>query len=301
MPITYSCKNCQQILQVDDGLAGQTVACPKCGHQQIVEAPGAFNFSSPQNPYQSPSNPAPIGTGLEGAVSDEVFPTQFDVGWVFNHAFTLWKQNLGLLLAMSAIAFGISFAHSLVDTLLTALMANVRDQTLEMAFIVGKGSLSLLVAVINFWIQIGQVKLCLGILRRKPVTISEMFTGGDVFWPVLGVSILFGLAMLTGFLLLIIPGILVALYFWPVYYFVLDKKSRVMDSFSNVLPFTKINVANSFVVFLIGVGVNLLGFLACCIGLLFSVPLVVLFTTASYLAMTGQLQQHAEEQPQYSA
>lgn len=297
MPITFSCNRCQQSLQVDDSLAGQTVACPKCGNQQVVAAQGPFSFSSPQNPYQSPSSAGNFTAPVQS--SGQMFPTQYEVGWVFNHALALWKQNLGFLVGMVAIVFGISMGISLVDLLLTFLMSNIKNNGVVILFLALKVLLWIAAGVVFFWTQIGQLNICLSILRGQRPSYNQLFSGGDVFWPVLGISILFGIAVNLGFMLLIIPGFLVLLYCWPVYYLVLDKKSRVLDSFNNSLPFTKINVLNSFLMFLIGYVINLLGVIACCVGLLFSSSLVMLFTTACYLAMTGQLQQHSQEQPRY--
>ena len=296
MPINFKCNACGQVLQVGDQLAGQLVACPKCGNQQA--APGGsgmppVDFSPPfsGNPYEAPSfNDSNYGSASSGPVdSGTMTPVQFDVGSLFSYCFELWKRHLGLLVGIVAVGFGISMAHTFIDLGLTAVIENVNDDVARLVVLAVKIVLAFGVYALGFLLQIGQVKICLKLLRGEPADFGMLFKFGDVMLPVFGVSILMGMAMFVGFLLLIIPGLLIALFFWPTYYFVLDRKAGVFESFSAVLPFTKVNVLNSFVIFLIATAINILGLLACCVGVLFSMPLAMLVIAGAYLAMTGQL------------
>lgn len=105
----------------------------------------------------------------------------------------------------------------------------------------------------------------------------------------LGTAILFGLAVGLGLVLLIIPGIIIALMWWPTYFLVADKKAGVIESFSVAARITQNNWGTAILIVLLGMGINLLGLLAFCIGILFSMPLVWLLSAIAYLMMAGQI------------
>jgi hypothetical protein len=51
-----TCPSCQQLLQCDDSLMGQTIACPKCGQLLALSAP---ETRAPAPSYSPPAPPAP--------------------------------------------------------------------------------------------------------------------------------------------------------------------------------------------------------------------------------------------------
>ena len=63
-----------------------------------------------------------------------------------------------------------------------------------------------------------------------------------LFLRVLGGSILFGLAMWLGFLLCIIPGILIMLYYWPFYMLLIDGKGDLKACLDITYPVGKIHI-----------------------------------------------------------
>jgi hypothetical protein len=143
--------------------------------------------------------------------------------------------------------------------------------------------------VVQVFLGIGQVKVCLELARTGRSEFGTLFTGGDRILPVLGFSILAGVAVTLGFVLLIVPGILLILFFWGSYYEVVDGRSKVMDSFSNAYEYCKLNVGTTFVIGLAGFGIVMLGFLALLIGVIFAVPLVMMMQAVAYLMMSGQI------------
>jgi hypothetical protein len=90
-------------------------------------------------------------------------------------------------------------------------------------------------------------------------------------------------------LLCIIPGIILALMFWPFYYVVVESKAAVTDSFSVASTITQGNRGTTFVLWLASIGMMIVGVLAFCIGILFAAPLVGVMWATAYLMMSGQL------------
>jgi hypothetical protein len=148
--------------------------------------------------------------------------------------------------------------------------------------------------LVQLYFGIGLAQISLSLARGGRAEFVDLFRGGSRFMPVLGISILTGLAVSFGLLACIVPGIILALMFWPTYYLVLEEKAGIIESFSVARHVTEGNFATAIALWLLSVGVTILGFLMLCIGILFAAPLVSLFWATAYLMMSGQLAPGAE-------
>jgi uncharacterized membrane protein len=104
----------------------------------------------------------------------------------------------------------------------------------------------------------------------------------------IGNSLLFGLMVGLGFLACVVPGILLALTFWPFAYLLVDRDLPGLEPLSKAREITRPNWGSVFVLSLATIGINLLGLLACCVGLIFTSPLTLLMFAVAYCRMTGQ-------------
>ena len=78
--------------------------------------------------------------------------------------------------------------------------------------------------VINIVLGIGIIKIALSFCDEQKPAISTLFSASwDCFWRYLAAGILYGLILIAGFILLIVPGVIWSVKFglWP--YFVVDK------------------------------------------------------------------------------
>ena len=143
--------------------------------------------------------------------------------------------------------------------------------------------------VVDAYLSIGYWQMMLKMARRQRAEFNDLFGGGEVLLPTIGVSILFGLATAVGFLMLIVPGIIVLLMWWPCYYLVIDRKASVSESFGLAREITANNIGTGVLIGLLSMGISGLGILACCVGIVVAFPLSSLLTTVGYLMMSGQL------------
>lgn len=102
------------------------------------------------------------------------------------------------------------------------------------------------------------------------------------FWTYLGASILLGLAIAVGFLLLIVPGIIFTLMFMFTTFIVIDRELGPVEAMKESRRIT-----HGYKWRLLGFGlvlalVNLLGILALVIGLLVSIPVSSLAFAHAY-------------------
>ncbi len=106
-------------------------------------------------------------------------------------------------------------------------------------------------------------------------------------WKYLGTSILLGLAVGVGFLLLIVPGIIFALMFIFSTFLVIDREIDPIEAMKESYRMTRGHKWNLLGLLLMLILVNLLGVLALIVGLLVSVPVTALALTHAYRVLGG--------------
>jgi len=94
--------------------------------------------------------------------------------------------------------------------------------------------------------------------------------------------------LILGFIACVVPMVFVSLMFWPYLYVLVDTNARGLEPITRSREITRENWGSVFVLGLAAIGVNILGFLALCVGLIFTSPLTLLFFAVAYCRMTGQ-------------
>jgi phage FluMu protein Com len=237
-------------------------------------APSINPYASPQSAYQPPTPGGPIT------------PQAVGIEQILNFSWQIWQQNLGLLIGVTfaagvinnIVSYGFQFAQTMLE----------QNNEREMAIVVAVVSF-LVTSTLQIFLGIGEKIVILKVCRRQPAEFSDLFSGAPLFLPALAVSILFGLAFVFGILLLVVPGVFVALIWWPTFSLVVDKKAGIIESFSIANAITKDNWGTVVLLWLLSFGIIILGCLALCIGLLFAAPLVATLWGAAYLMMSGQI------------
>ena len=107
------------------------------------------------------------------------------------------------------------------------------------------------------------------------------------FWKYLGASILASLAIGVGLVLLIVPGIILALMFMFTTFLVIERELGPIEALKESNRITRGHKWNLLGLLLMLILVNLLGVLALIVGLLVSVPVTVLALTHVYRVLGG--------------
>jgi uncharacterized membrane protein len=108
------------------------------------------------------------------------------------------------------------------------------------------------------------------------------------FWKFLGASILFGLAVAVGFVLLIVPGIIVALMFMFTTFIVIDRGLGPIEAMKESHRITNGHKWSLLGFTLMLVLINLLGVIALVVGLLVSIPVSSLAVAHAYRVLSGR-------------
>jgi hypothetical protein len=259
---------------------------PQGGFQPPPPKPNnPFSAEGPVNPYASPAVLEQPSQILPGQVGNQIV----GLDPILNYATEVWKANLGLLVGVAATVLAVTYGMAFVLGIAQAgLEANKAEPPMIVLVVSGGNIIS---NIVQIFLGIGQAQIALKLARRQPAQYSELFNGGSRFLPVLGAAILAGIAIGVGFLLCIVPGIALLLIYWPFYYLVVDGRCSVMESFELAGRITQGNRLTTFLVWLLSVGIGILGVLALCVGVIFALPLVSLLWATAYLMMSGQLPQ----------
>jgi phage FluMu protein Com len=285
------------------GTSGQTHAYSSGGGAGDFDPPPALPLAG--HPFGEGGSPFGSGTAGPGSVNPyasplhpttaasqhfPIHPQQIAADAIFNYAWNVWKANLGLLIGITVVAGVASYLVAIPFSVLQMVF----QQNGEKEAAIGVTVLGqILNNLVQMYLGIGQAQIALKLARRQVASFADLFGGMTAFLPVLGGFIIAWLVLPLALLLLIVPAILLVLAFWPFYYLLVDQRAGVIESFSIAGRITKGNWGSAFVLWLMSVGIVLLGCMALCVGVLFAAPLVSVMWATAYLMMSGQLMPYA--------
>ena len=188
---------------------------------------------------------------------------------ILGKSWSIFKKNWKTIYILLALP--------LVLTIIQEMLYGLTDITGVSAFVVQ----------VVFWlaqmiVSMGIIKAMLYIVRGKEVDVDTILSTKGSILPFLFASILVSLIVLFGFVLLIIPGIYLAIKYMFVPYLLIDKELGAMESLKMSSEMTKdikwSLFAFSLVALLIGYG----GILFMLIGLLVTLPYVTVAYSVLY-------------------
>ena len=360
MPIEFRCTSCQKLLRTPDESAGKKAKCPHCGAFVDIPIGAGSSMSSPgtlepstsispaeqpapsaaafaanpfvdsaatnrtahsasDNPYASPSAPASSYT-IAKVAKTEPRHTLVTLDDLLNHTWTIFTSQIGPLILLGLIPFGISIAQQLIS-----MIANVAAQaTGEQAIvIVVQITFGILGFVIQTWLSVGMVVYMSNFLRSGQPNLRDLLDCGRYFFRVILANIVMGFLMLGLLLIFAVPALLVVLiqgpnnvgreplpivvvsvicvllflcvWFWVivrfllVHYFLIDRDQGIFQAFGSSSAFMRGNIGVAFLAMLV---VGMVGFIflicTCGLGQLVYVPYLSLFLGVLYMTATGQ-------------
>jgi len=107
---------------------------------------------------------------------------------------------------------------------------------------------------------------------KKSIELSDFFRSFDGFVPLLILNLLISLIVLLGLMLLILPGIYLAISYLFAHFFVCFYEVEPSEALRLSRKTVSGNFGQILLLYLILAGINLLGFLAFGVGLLLSLP-----------------------------
>lgn len=273
---TSSMKDWQPASEVD-GLFVK----PDAANQAPADASNPY--AAPQSPRQEPAQPA--GPEIEPG-SDPI-----DVGACVKRGFELTKRNFGTILLVGityfAISIGAGIIFGLIDTALGFGTTQTQWQTGNTSAVgtfhqTGGPFAAIAGNVLSILLSLGMVRIGLNLVSGKQASVGQLFGEGRKLLPAIGASILFGLMLVIGLLLLIVPGIYIALRYGQFMNAMVDRNLGVMDSLKYSSSITTNNRLNLFLLLLLSIAIAIAGLLALVVGLIFAYPVIWLSWIVAY-------------------
>jgi hypothetical protein len=260
---------------------------------QVPEIYG--HAAAPANPYAAPqSDLNDVARITTGEALAEIVPGSepIDVMACVKRGFDLTCRHFGMILLVGVVYMGVSFGTSLLLGLMDVALG--LGQVPQTQFESEAGSafasfqqngspLNMLISqVVSIFLSLGISRIGLNLVSGKEFSVGMLFGGGRKLLPALGATILYGLMVGLGMVLLIVPGIYLALRYGQYLTAMVDRDMGIMESFQYSSSLTTNNRMNLFLLVLLAVVIMFAGCLALVVGMIFAFPVVWLSWIVAY-------------------
>lgn len=201
---------------------------------------------------------------------------KFSISEAIHFGWNTMKSNLGFFIGLLIFVFLFTSLSSII-----AAKATEANIFLGIIFYIADFSLSII-------ISIGLVKIALRFCDNEKGRFADLFSQYPLFPQYLVGSILYGLIVFAGTILLIIPGIIWGIQFCFYDYFIVDKGLGPIEALKRSSAITKGVKWDLFLFFLILSGINLLGALCLLIGLFVTIPTTMVALAFVYRKLMAQ-------------
>ena len=233
------------------------------------------------DPYAPPREiqPGPQLSPMAGA------PAPWNAADAIGRAWEIYKAH-ALLLSLAIFV-----------TVAISEMPAVLDKTAEwLGWVSEHGKAKLVLSLstsaigwlVSAFIQGGVTNMMLKAARGASPSFADAFGGGRWFLRLLAVNFLTTIAVVIGFLLLIVPGIIVSLGLILAPYFVVDQEMGPIEAMGASWESSKGQKGDLFLLSLLSVVVLVLGFCVFGVGVFVALPVVHLATSVAYMSITGR-------------
>jgi hypothetical protein len=260
---------------------------------QVPEIYG--HAAAPANPYAAPqSDLNDVARITAGEALAEIVPGSepIDVMACVKRGFDLTCRHFGMILLVGVVYMGVSFGTSLLLGLMDVALGlgQVRQTQFESeagsafaSFQQNGSPLNMLISqVVSIFLSLGISRIGLNLVSGKEFSVGMLFGGGRKLLPALGATILYGLMVGLGMVLLIVPGIYLALRYGQYLTAMVDRDMGIMESFQYSSSLTTNNRMNLFLLVLLAVVIMFAGCLALVVGMIFAFPVVWLSWIVAY-------------------
>jgi len=204
----------------------------------------------------------------------------FSIGDAVSFGWQTLKENLGFLVLAMLVIWLIQIVFSGPQSAFW-MYGSAGAQVAGAIF-------SLLSIIVGIFVTIATVKIGLRYCDSQKADWPDLVEGYTKFWDVLIGSILYGLLVLAGLILLIIPGIYWAIryHFFP--YLIIDRDMRPVEAIKKSGQMTRGVWWHLFVFWLAAIGIEIIGAILCGIGLLFTTPIVLVAVAYVYRTLLSE-------------
>lgn len=200
----------------------------------------------------------------------------FDIREVLEKAIAEFKKNWKFLVAVFVISAGVNFLLSFIGSFLSEQHAAVR-----IVF-------NLFSIVVQIVLNLGLIRIYLKVVKGEKTQFSDLYADYQKSLIYFAASLVSSVLIVLGIVLLIIPGIVLAvrLQFWP--YFVVEERIGPIAALKKSWQMTKGHFFRLLIFdILVVVLLNFIGLLLLLVGLMVTAPISLLSLALVYRKLAG--------------
>ncbi|NIT59691.1 MAG: hypothetical protein GWN00_26765 [Aliifodinibius sp.] len=197
-----------------------------------------------------------------------------DLASLFKFCFQQYKSYASFI-----IGAALTFIVLAVIPQVYFMMRAPENPTVETQFV------SFLLTAVQIFLSLGFTKLMLLLVQDAPVSVADMFNNFRIFFSYFVASFIYGLAVSLGLLLLVLPGIWIAIRFQFFPYFIIENGDSSFTALQKSYNLSQDLLLELFVFGVAVVFLNLIGALLLGIGIIFTYPLTTMATAVIYRSL----------------
>ncbi len=144
---------------------------------------------------------------------------------------------------------------------------------------------SFILTAVQIFLSLGFTKLMLLLVQDAPVSVADMFNNFQIFFSYFVASFIYGVAVSVGLLLLIAPGIWIAIRFQFFPYFIIENGDSSFTALQKSFNLSQDLLLELFVFGVAVVFLNLIGALLFGVGVIITYPLTTMATAVIYRSL----------------
>ena len=235
------------------------------------------------NPYAAPQAvdpPPPAGRSIWGGV-----PQAWSLGDVVEVAWQSTKRAWRPILFAQVIALAFQYLPDLARGAAVGLQIIGEGSEADVAW---NGVNTILGVLITAFFQAGLARVHLAAARGEVPELADVLRGGPRFLSMLGMSLLYNIAIALGLVLLVVPGIVAWIGFQFADLYIVDCGMGAITAMGASWNVTKGHRMALLTFNVAGVVIMLLGLLACGVGAIVALAVVRIAEAVIYLRISGR-------------
>jgi uncharacterized membrane protein len=141
---------------------------------------------------------------------------------------------------------------------------------------------------VNIMIQAGMIKISLDFVDGTKSSLKKLYAYANLTGKLFVSSLVYGLIVLGGLILLIVPGVIWSIKYGYYMYFIIEKNAGPIEALKMSAKLTDGAKSQLFILGIILGLINLLGMLCLFIGLFFTIPLTIVAKAFVYRKLAAQ-------------
>ncbi len=284
------CPACNAVYRVPDKKIPKyrtvKATCKKCGRKITVHTPGYKTVIPKPVSGASPQAPSPItvegmpDSSMDGIQSEPTVSAGFSYGNAVRFAWSAVKRDPVLAIV------GMLIVPVCIQMVFEIFNGPVPEELWSVSLVLG-----LVATGLELIVTLGIAGICLKFCDGRPAGFKDLHAYRSLTLKYFLSSLLFAVICFIGFLLLIVPGIILSLWLQFYVFVIVDEKAGPVEALKKSYAVATGNLGRIFGLWCLLVLINIIGMIPCGLGLLITVPITFIAWGYLYRSLQGRVPQ----------